>query len=77
MKNPTPEQIKQSRLNAGLTQAQAAAVIHKKQLAWQRYESGDRAMDAAYWELFLIKTGQSAERERKFRNAGAGLDIAS
>ena len=77
MNNPTPEQIKQSRLNAGLTQAQAAAVIYKKLLAWQRYESGDRAMDAAYWELFLIKTGQSGERERNFRNAGAGLDIAS
>lgn len=78
MKNPTPEQIKQSRLNAGLTQKQAAEVIYKKVLAWQRYESGDRAMDAAYWELFLIKTGQAdTERERNFRNAGAGLDIAS
>ena len=75
MNNQTPEQIKQSRLNAGLTQAQAAAVIYKKLLAWQRYESGDRAMDAASWELFLIKTGQldigqSTERERNFRNAG-------
>ena len=56
--NPTPEQIKKSRLNAGLTQAQAAAVIYKQILAWQRYESGDRVMDAAYYELFLIKTGQ-------------------
>ena len=63
---------------AGLTQSQSATVIHKRLLAWQRYESGDRAMDAAYWELFLIKTGQTdAERERNFRNAGAGLDIAS
>lgn len=71
MNNPTPEQVKQARLNAGLTQAQAAAVIYKKLLAWQRYESGDRSMDAAYWELFLIKTGQTdTERERKFRNAG-------
>ena len=77
MSNPTPAQVKQARANAGLTQKQAAEVIYKKILAWQRYESGDREMDAAYWELFLIKTGQSAERERKFRNAGAGLDIAS
>ena len=77
MNNPTPEQVKQARANAGLTQKRAAAVIHKQILAWQRYESGDREMDAAYWELFLIKTGQSAERERKFRNAGSGLDIAS
>ena len=58
MNNPTPEQIKQSRLNAGLTQAQAAAVIHKKLLAWQRYEAGDRGMDTALFELFLMKTGQ-------------------
>ena len=77
LNNPTPEQVKQARENAGLTQSQAAAVIYKKLLAWQRYESGDREMDAAYWELFLIKTVQTdTERERNFRNAGAGLDIA-
>ena len=58
MNNPTPEQIKQSRLNAGLTQAQAAAVIHKKLLTWQRYESGDRRMDCALYEFFMLKTGQ-------------------
>ena len=77
MKQPTPADVRSARAAVGLTQTQAAALIYKKLLAWQRYESGDRAMDAAYWELFLIKTGQSAERERKFRNAGAGLDIAS
>lgn len=55
---PTKEQVKQARANAGLTQSQAAAVIYKQILAWQRYESGDRVMDAAYYELFLIKTGQ-------------------
>ena len=78
MKQPTPADVKYARVAAGLTQKQAAAVIHKTLLAWQRYESGDRAMDAAYWELFLIKTGQTdAERECNFRNAGAGLDIAS
>lgn len=70
MRSPNPEEVKLAREKAGLTQQQAAEVIHKKILAWQRYESGDRAMDAAYWELFLIKTGQSAERERNFPNAG-------
>ena len=71
MKQPSPADVKSARIEAGLTQKKAAAVIHKTLLAWQRYESGDRAMDAAYWELFLIKTGQTdAERERKFRNAG-------
>ena len=78
MKQPTPADVKSARISAGLTQKQAAELIHKKLLAWQRYESGDRAMDAAYWELFLIKTGQTdTERERNFRNAGDGMDIAS
>ena len=58
MKQPTPADVKSARIEAGLTQKKAAAVIHKKLLAWQRYESGDRAMDAAYYELFLIKTRQ-------------------
>ena len=55
---PTPTQIKDARQAAGLTQTQAAALIYKKVLAWQRYESGGRAMDPALYELFLIKTGQ-------------------
>ena len=58
MNNPTPEQVKQARANAGLTQKQAAEVICKKILAWQRYESGDRQMDYALYELFMLKTGQ-------------------
>lgn len=58
MKQPTPADVKSARAAAGLTQTQAADIIYKKVLAWQRYESGDRVMDAAYYELFLIKTGQ-------------------
>ena len=48
---PTPEQIKEARKRSGLTQTQAAEVIHKKLLAWQRYEAGDRGMDTALFEL--------------------------
>ena len=58
MNDPTPEQVKQARATAGLTQKQAAGLIHKKLLAWQRYESGDRSMDYALYELFMLKTGQ-------------------
>lgn len=58
MKQPTPADVKSARVAAGLTQAQAAAVIYKKLLAWQRYESGDRSMDCALYELFMLKTGQ-------------------
>lgn len=56
MNSPTPELIKSTRKSLGLTQTQAAAVIYKQWRAWQRWESGDRQMDPALWELFLIKT---------------------
>ena len=58
IEKPTPEQIKEARKSLGFTQTQAAAVIYKKLLAWQRYESGERNMDPALYELFLLKTGQ-------------------
>jgi putative transcriptional regulator len=59
---PSPDKIKQARTDAGLTQTQAATLIHKRCRAWQQYEAGDRKMDLAYWELFLIKTDANYER---------------
>lgn len=59
---PSPEQIKQSRLLAGLTQTEAAELIYKQCRAWQQYEAGDRKMDPAFYELFIIKT-----RAKKYR----------
>ena len=61
MTPPTPEQIRAARQSAHLTQTQAAELIYKQRLAWARYESGDREMDPALWELFQIKTKQSPE----------------
>ena len=58
MNQPTPADVKSARAAAGMTQTQAAQIIYKKVLAWQRYESGDRAMDYALYELFQLKTGQ-------------------
>ncbi len=55
MNNPTPEQIKKARKDAGLTQTQAADLIYKSCRAWQQYEKGDREMDKALFELFMIK----------------------
>ena len=77
MNNPTPEQIKLARKISGLTQTQAAALIYKKLLAWQRYESGDRAMDAALYELFLLKTGQIDIGQFTKLERGRAVDIAS
>lgn len=55
MNNPSTEQIKQARKDAGLTQTQAAALIYKSCRAWQQYEKGDRKMDKAFCELFMLK----------------------
>jgi len=56
MNNPTPKEIKQARLNAGLTQTKAANLVHCGLRTWQQWEAGDRKMHAAMWELFNIKT---------------------
>jgi len=56
MTNPSPDKIKDARVNAGLTQTQAASLIYKGLRTWQQWESGDRTMDAALFELFVIKT---------------------
>ena len=50
--------IKKARLDAGLTQMQAAELVAKQLRTWQRYEAGERKIDQATWELFKIKTGQ-------------------
>lgn len=55
--NPTHEEIRAARERAGLTQAQAAALVHSTLRAWQRYEAGERRMHPAMWELFRLKTG--------------------
>ena len=55
MKSPTPEQIKATRKSAMLTQTRAAKLIYKKLRTWQDWEAGNRKMDSAFWELFLLK----------------------
>lgn len=55
MHNPTKEQIRQARELAGLSTAEASALVHRTQRNWQQWESGARAMDAALWELFSLK----------------------
>lgn len=53
---PGRVEIKAARESLGLTQTQAAAVVHCKLRAWQQWEAGDRQMHPAFWELFCIKT---------------------
>lgn len=69
MKSPTPKQVFEAREKAGLSQSTAAELIHLNSgRAWRQYESGDRTMHPAFWELFLIKTGQL---DAKFSHRGS------
>lgn len=52
--------IRKTRLDVGLSRAQAAALIGKSVRSWEKWEEGSRPMDAAYWELFLFKLKEVA-----------------
>src|SRR3546814_18715612 len=53
--NPTPEQIRSARDAAGLTQTEAARLIHCTLRGWQDWEGGQRRMHPAFFELFTLK----------------------
>ena len=55
---PTPAQIAAAREAAQLTQQQAGELVHTDNRTWRRWEAGDRAINLASWELFLLKTKQ-------------------
>lgn len=56
--NPTPDTIRQARRDAGLTQTEAAKIVSASMRAWQQWESGERAMPAGLFELYMLKTRQ-------------------
>lgn len=59
---PSPERIVQARKLAGLTQPEAAELVHLGSFQrWSEYERGVTSIELARWELFLIKTGQHDE----------------
>lgn len=65
-----PDQIKQARKAAGLTQAQAAALVHAGSYrTWQDWEAGRNPMPLMAWELFTLKT-QRGQYERSGKNRG-------
>ncbi len=55
--SPTPEQVRDLRTDAGLTQTEAAELVHVGHRTWQSWEAAtgepsSRTMPAAAWELF-------------------------
>jgi len=54
-RNPSPQEVRAAREAAGLSQTEAAALIHCTLRGWQEWEAGNRRMHPAFWELWLIK----------------------
>lgn len=60
--SPTPSAVAAARARAQHTAAQAAAIVHSgRGQTWLDWEAGRRAMPAASWELYLLRTGQHPE----------------
>ncbi|MDY0300304.1 MAG: helix-turn-helix transcriptional regulator [Trichlorobacter sp.] len=51
----TPEELRQAREAAGLSQAEAAEMVYRKRDTWQKWESGRLALDPACAEFFILK----------------------
>lgn len=60
-KSPLPAEVRAAREKAGLTQTEAAALVHGTLRAWQGWEAPTgqpdaRKMHPGLWELFQLKT---------------------
>lgn len=58
--NPSPSEVRAAREAAGLTQSQAAELVHATPRNWQQWEdctggTNARRMHPGLWELFRIK----------------------
>jgi DNA (cytosine-5)-methyltransferase 1 len=59
---PSPSEIREGRLRAGLTQSQAAGLVDVTLRSWQYWEAGERNVEARTWELFCIKAGLNHDK---------------
>lgn len=60
------EDVKEARLNAGLSAREAASLTGVSTVTWQRYEgqsSRKTEIPFATWELFLLKVGAHPTHE--------------
>ena len=51
----TPQQIREARHRAELTQTEAGRVVHRSLRSWQKWEWGEEDMPPELWELFNLK----------------------
>lgn len=69
--NPTPDEVREARLAAGLSQSQAATLIDGTMRAIQGYEAGERRMHAGLWRLFRARLSLlRGDRENALRILG-------
>lgn len=70
---PTPDMIRAARLAAGLTQTEAAALVHRSRAAsWSEWERGAVPMPAAEWDLFGLKVAMMGPPAEVRHVDGAG-----
>ena len=55
--HPAPDDIIAARLSAGLTQAEAAAIVYTTDRHWSNWERGVSKMPRSSWRLFRLLTG--------------------
>lgn len=60
--NPTAQEIILARTARGLTQTEAAALIHSTLRTWQDWEAGIARMHPGLWELFQKKARPRRKR---------------
>lgn len=60
--NPAQENIRALRKAEGLTQTDAATLIHSSLRTWQDWEAGVTRMHPGLWELFKIKASKCHPR---------------
>ena len=53
--NPTPAEVRELRDKYALTQAAAATMLYTSTRSYQQWESGDRRMHPAFFELLSLK----------------------
>ena len=70
-RNPTHAEVRAAREAAGLTQAQAAALVYATPRNWQQWEQQEganvRRMHPGLWELFRLKAGLPSRVEQEER----------
>ena len=58
MTPPTATQVSAARERAGLSQQQAAELVHVDIRSWRRWELAERGVNMAAWEIFLLRSHQ-------------------